>query len=208
MNYKAIVIVNGREYTLFLPHTLELETAADALEFVRDEIRGYGVFSNGTTEALEINCRDTAYESIKVLQCADVPQPVLDPGVQAPEEAPDLNKEYEVVNLTSHFLGQPMDVSLLVYYAGTRVVVMPTMINGATAYNYMSEANIVEFTHKLAQESLGLQRSSYNILLYPGPLLDLDDGVEYVRDWLNANEPAYVPKNKNAKAFFGWNERL
>lgn len=207
MKFKAIIVVGAREYTVTLGEDLHFKHALDALKFIREGLLVDGVFSNDGTEALEVNCLDK-YDSISVVQ--DLETSVF-PAVE-PAEADQVHREeqeYSLANIAAfNFLGQLMDVSLLVYYANNHRVLMPSVINGRHAYGYMSEKNVVELMHQVARGRLQLTPDAYTVLLYPGPLVDMEDGIEYLRDWVRSREQdIYIPKIKNAKAFHGWNEK-
>lgn len=207
MKFQAIVCVGAKEYTINLGEDLAFTHALDALKFIREGLLTDGVLSNDGKEAVEINCLDK-YNSISVTEWVDAQQlPAVEPAEA--DQVVRENKEYSLANVADFgYLGQGMNVSLLVYYAKNHMVLMPSVINGSHAYGYMAENNVVELMHKIAQTRLQLTPDAYTVLLYPGPLVDMEDGIEYLRDWVRSREQdIYIPKIKNAKAFHGWNEK-
>jgi len=209
MKFQAIICVGARAYTVNLGEDLQFKHALDALKFIREGLLTDGVFSNDGKEALEINCLDK-YDSIRVVEWVDMPQlPAVEPAEA--DQVTEGAKEYALANIAGfNYLAQPMDVSLLVYYASNdHKVLMPSVINGSHAHGYMSEKNVVELMHKIAQQRLQLTPDGYTVLLYPGPITDMEDAIEYLREWATYRDSGYVfaPKRKNAKAFHGWNEK-
>lgn len=207
MKFKAIISVGPRKYTVFLPTNTGISNAHLALSYVRNTLLNGGIFVLSDNEAIEINCLDK-YEALRIVEYIDAPQP---PAVEPLKDdyATDVNKEYGLTTIADFsYLGQGMDVSILTYYAKNHIVLMPSVINGSHAYGYMSEKNVVEFMHKIAKTRLQLTPDAYTVLLYPGPLVDMEDGIEYLRDWVRSREQdIYIPKVKNAKAFHGWTEK-
>ena len=205
MKFQAVITVGAREYTVALPS--DFKDADSALDHVRNMLLDRGIFVAGAKEAIEISC-GADYDAIHVVENLDVPQlPAVEPAEA--DQVRREEQEYGLANIADFsYLGQGMNVSLLVYYAKNHMVLMPSVINGSHAHGYMTEKNVVKLIHKIAQTRLVLTPDAYTVLLYPGPLVDMEDGIEYLRDWVRSREQdIYIPKVKNAKAFHGWNEK-
>lgn len=154
------------------------------------------LYSADTQKALYINP-----DKLTGVEVAEIPEPEV---MNQEPVSPITPGDYRMYNFVTTFLGQQMAVSLLVYNQDNATIVMPTVINGQDAFNFMGRENVQYLAATLARDSLMLHPGDYTVLLYPGPVLDMTDAVDYIRDWLKDNKKRAATEDKNAKAYLNW----